>query len=191
MMVLASIIAALGELKRRVDLVDLIGRDVALKKRGREWVGLSPFNQEKTPSFTVVPAKRFWHCFSSGKHGDAVGWLMQVGGLRFLEAVRELAALHGVPLDDLGLDAQPARSRGRRAGGRGAAAAIACGRSRNARAAAERRSAAFKVEWAARIWRSASPVEATAVEVYLKSQRDRDAGAGESALRGATAWHDR
>ena len=156
--------AALAELKRRVDLVDLIGREVELKKRGREWVGLSPFNQEKTPSFTVVPRKRFWHCFSSGKNGDAVGWLMQVRGFRFMEAVRELAALHGVPLEDLGLDERPVNSR------RQGAAAIACARYRRTRAEAEGRSAAFKLEQAAKIWRSASLAEGTAVEAYLRSR---------------------
>ena len=53
----------LDELRSRVSLVDLIGRRVPLKKRGREWVGLSPFQSEKTPSFTVVPDKGFFHCF--------------------------------------------------------------------------------------------------------------------------------
>lgn len=86
----------LDELRSRVSLVDLIGRRVPLKKRGREWVGLSPFQSEKTPSFTVVPDKGFFHCFSSGEHGDAIGWTMRMEGLSFPEAVEKLAGEAGL-----------------------------------------------------------------------------------------------
>ena len=161
---------ALAELKRRIDLAGLIGRDVALKKRGREWVGLSPFNREKTPSFTVVPRKGFWHCFSSGKHGDAVGWMIEVRGLRFVEAVRELAQLHGFPLADLGLaecetdtvsrgtdTVRPAARKTRRA----------CRPGRNEVEALAR---ASKLKRAEKIWRQASPAGGTAVERYLQAR---------------------
>ncbi len=86
----------LDELRARVSLVDLIGRRVKLQKRGREWVGLSPFQSEKTPSFTVVPDKGFFHCFSSGEHGDAIGWVMRIEGLSFPEAVERLAGEVGL-----------------------------------------------------------------------------------------------
>ena len=86
----------LDELRSRVSLTDLIGRRVPLKKRGREWVGLSPFQSEKSPSFTVVPEKGFFHCFSSGEHGDAIGWVMRMEGLSFPEAVEKLAGEAGL-----------------------------------------------------------------------------------------------
>lgn len=86
----------LDELRSRVSLTDLIGRRVTLKKRGREWVGLSPFQSEKSPSFTVVPEKGFFHCFSSGEHGDAIGWVMRMEGLSFPEAVEKLAGEAGL-----------------------------------------------------------------------------------------------
>ena len=60
----------LEDLKSRASVSDIVGRKVKLIKRGREFVGLSPFNAEKSPSFTVNDAKGFYHCFSSGEHGD-------------------------------------------------------------------------------------------------------------------------
>ncbi|MGO1118655.1 DNA primase [Rhodovibrionaceae bacterium A322] len=86
----------LDELRANVSLVDLVGRQVRLTKRGREFVGLSPFNKEKSPSFYVVPDKGFYHCFSSGEHGDAIGWVMKVEGLSFPEAVEKLAGEAGL-----------------------------------------------------------------------------------------------
>ncbi len=88
----------LDELRANVSLVDLVGRQVRLTKRGREFVGLSPFNKEKSPSFYVVPDKGFFHCFSSGEHGDAIGWVMKVEGLSFPEAVEKLAGEAGLQL---------------------------------------------------------------------------------------------
>jgi DNA primase len=76
----------------------VVARRVALKRRGREFVGLSPFNKEKTPSFTVNDQKGFYHCFSSGKHGDVFGFVMETEGLSFPEAVERLANEAGVPL---------------------------------------------------------------------------------------------
>ena len=81
----------LDELRARLPLAEVIGRRVKLTRRGREYVGLSPFQQEKTPSFTVVPDKGFFHCFSSGEHGDVITWVMKMEGLSFPEAVEKLA----------------------------------------------------------------------------------------------------
>lgn len=86
------------EIKGRLRLSDVIGRTVKLRRQGREFVGLSPFNREKSPSFFVNDEKGFFHDFSSGKHGDLVDWLRETGGLSFREAVETLAAEAGVPL---------------------------------------------------------------------------------------------
>lgn len=91
----------LDELRARVSLEDVVGRRVRLVRRGREYVGLSPFQKEKTPSFTVVPDKGFYHDFSSGEHGDVIDFVMKVEGLTFPEAVERLAAEAGmeIPVD--------------------------------------------------------------------------------------------
>lgn len=88
----------LDEVKSRLRLSDVIGRTVKLRRSGREFVGLSPFNKEKSPSFYVNDEKGFYHDFSSGKHGDLVDWLRETGGLSFREAVETLAGEAGVPL---------------------------------------------------------------------------------------------
>ncbi len=88
----------LDELRARVRVSEVVRQKVALKKQGREWRGLSPFNAEKTPSFYVNDEKGFFHDFSSGKHGDAIGFLMEAEGLSFPEAVEQLAAMAGLPL---------------------------------------------------------------------------------------------
>lgn len=88
----------IDELKGRVRLSDAIGRSVKLKRQGREFVGLSPFNKEKSPSFFVNDEKGFWHDFSSGKHGDLLGFWQETERLSFPEAVERLAAEAGVDL---------------------------------------------------------------------------------------------
>src|SRR5688572_29153658 len=88
----------LEEIRARLPVSAVVSRRVALKRAGREWKGLSPFNQEKTPSFTVNDQKGFYHCFSSGKHGDIFGFLMETEGLSFPEAVERLAGQAGVPM---------------------------------------------------------------------------------------------
>ncbi len=90
--------ALLDEIRARLPVSEVIGRSVALKKRGREFVGLSPFNSEKTPSFTVNDQKGFYHCFSSGNHGDIFRFLVETQGLSFPEAVERLAQEAGVEL---------------------------------------------------------------------------------------------
>jgi DNA primase len=84
------------DLIARVDLVELIGSRVPLKKHGREYKACCPFHGEKTPSFTVVPDKNFYHCFGCGEHGNALGFLMKYDNLGFVEAVEELADRVGV-----------------------------------------------------------------------------------------------
>jgi DNA primase len=101
------------DLLARVDIVDVVGRYVALKKGGQNMLGLCPFHGEKTPSFTVSPAKQFYHCFGCGAHGNAIGFLMENRGLGYVEAIRDLAQQVGltVPESD-GADPQAARTRG-------------------------------------------------------------------------------
>lgn len=86
----------LDELRGRVVLSDVIRQHVTLRRQGREWSGLSPFNKEKSPSFTVNDEKQFYHCFSSGKHGDVFSFLMDVQGLSFMEAVELVAQKAGM-----------------------------------------------------------------------------------------------
>jgi DNA primase len=86
----------LDELRSRVPLGDLVGRRVRLVRRGREYGGLCPFHNEKTPSFYVVEDKGFFHCFGCGAHGDAIGFLMRADNLDFIEAVERLAAEAGL-----------------------------------------------------------------------------------------------
>ncbi|MEO7027621.1 MAG: DNA primase [Caulobacteraceae bacterium] len=88
----------LDELKSRLRLSEVIGRTVKLRRQGREYVGLSPFTKERTPSFFVNDDKGFFHDFSSGKHGDLIGFLRETQRLTFVEAVETLAAEAGLPL---------------------------------------------------------------------------------------------
>lgn len=90
--------ALLDEIRTRLSVSQVIARRVKLKRAGREFVGLSPFKQEKTPSFTVNDQKGFYHCFSTSEHGDIFTFLMKTEGLSFPEAVERLANEAGVPL---------------------------------------------------------------------------------------------
>ena len=94
--------AFVHDLLARVDIVEVVGRHVQLKKAGTVHKGLCPFHGEKTPSFTVSPTRQTYHCFGCGVHGNAVGFLMEHVGLGFVDAVRELAQQVGmaVPEDD-------------------------------------------------------------------------------------------
>src|ERR1700756_5064521 len=87
----------LDELRARRPVSEVVGRRVKLRRQGREFKGLSPFNQEKTPSFTVNDQKGFFHDFSSGKHGDIFDFVMETEGLTFPEAVERLAGMAGLP----------------------------------------------------------------------------------------------
>lgn len=88
----------LDELRARLPVSEVVGKRVKLKKAGREWKGLSPFQQEKSPSFTVNDQKGFYHDFSSGKHGDIISFLMETEGVGFAEAVERLASMAGMAL---------------------------------------------------------------------------------------------
>lgn len=84
------------ELLARVDIVDVVGRYVQLRKGGANLLGLCPFHNEKSPSFTVSPTKQFYHCFGCGAHGSAITFLMEHTGASFPEAVRSLASSAGM-----------------------------------------------------------------------------------------------
>src|SRR5471032_1402419 len=93
----------------RVDIVDVVGRYVQLKKGGANLLGLCPFHNEKSPSFTVSPAKQFYHCFGCGVNGTAISFLMEYSGLGFVEAVQDLAQSIGVTVPDDRSDNAPRR----------------------------------------------------------------------------------
>ena len=84
----------------RVDIVDVVSRYMQLKKAGANHLGLCPFHNEKTPSFTVSAAKQFYHCFGCGAHGNAIGFLMSHSGLGYVDAVKELAASVGMQVPE-------------------------------------------------------------------------------------------
>lgn len=90
------------DLLARIDIVEIVGRYVQLKKAGINFKGLCPFHGEKTPSFIVSPSRQTYHCFGCGVHGNAIDFLMEHGGLGFIDAVRDLAQQVGlaVPEDD-------------------------------------------------------------------------------------------
>ena len=91
----------LDEIRARVALTDVIGRRVKLTRRGRELLGLCPFHNEKTPSFSVVEDKGFYHCFGCGAHGDVIGFVMRHENLPFPEAVERLAGEAGIAVPQL------------------------------------------------------------------------------------------
>lgn len=88
--------AFIQELLNRVDIVDVVDRNVPLKKAGANYSACCPFHNEKSPSFTVSPTKQFYHCFGCGAHGTAIGFLMEHQGLSFVEAVHDLAKMVGL-----------------------------------------------------------------------------------------------
>ncbi len=104
----------LEEIKARVRPSDVVGRHVKLKRQGREFAGLSPFTNEKSPSFFVNDEKGFYHCFSSGKHGDAISFLMEVEGLSFPEAVEKLAEMAGMEMPKADPDAERRAARNKK-----------------------------------------------------------------------------
>ena len=88
--------AYIDELKRRVPLLDVIGDGLKLRRQGKNYVGLCPFHQERTPSFTVFPATASYYCFGCARYGDAIDWLRQLANMDFREAVETLEVLAGV-----------------------------------------------------------------------------------------------
>jgi len=92
--------AFVHELLSRIDIVEIVGRSVELKRAGSTWKGLCPFHGEKSPSFTVTPSRQTYHCFGCGVHGNAVGFLMEQHGMGFIEAVRDLAQQAGLSVPE-------------------------------------------------------------------------------------------
>jgi len=88
------------DLLGRVDIVEVIDRYVKLKRAGANYTACCPFHSEKSPSFTVSPTKQFYHCFGCGAHGTVVGFLMEYGGMGFVEAVKDLAQGVGMKVPD-------------------------------------------------------------------------------------------
>jgi DNA primase len=104
----------LDEIRARLPVSQVVSRKVALKRAGREFKGLSPFKQERTPSFTVNDQKGFYHCFASGEHGDIFAFVVKTEGLSFPEAVEQLAQEAGVPMPEAGprdIQAEDTRAR--------------------------------------------------------------------------------
>ncbi len=90
----------IGEVRERTDIVELISQYVSLKRSGANHMGLCPFHSEKSPSFSVNAARQFFHCFGCGVGGDVFSFLMKIEGLTFPDAVRRLAAQHGIDLEE-------------------------------------------------------------------------------------------
>jgi len=88
------------DLLNRVDIVDVVQRYVQLRKAGANYVGLCPFHNEKTPSFSVSPTKQFYHCFGCGVHGNAIGFLMAYASLGYVDAVKDLASQVGMQVPE-------------------------------------------------------------------------------------------
>ena len=86
----------LDEIKTRLKGSTVVSKTVSLKKRGKEFIGLSPFKNEKTPSFTVNDEKEFYHCFATSEHGNIFDFVMKTQNLKFGEAVKHLAQLAGM-----------------------------------------------------------------------------------------------
>ena len=88
------------ELKNQLNIVDIIGREVTLKKSGSNYMGRCPFHNEKTPSFSVNEGKQFYHCFGCGKSGDVISFVQEYYKLPFMEAVEKLATENGIKLPE-------------------------------------------------------------------------------------------
>ena len=87
----------IDEILKRTDIVDLISSYLSLKQAGKDYVGLCPFHNEKTPSFSVSPQKQLYYCFGCGAKGDAIQFLMEYFSLSFVDALKELSQKAGVP----------------------------------------------------------------------------------------------
>src|SRR3989344_6274575 len=95
------------EVKQRINIVDLVGETVQLRKAGANFRARCPFHDEKTPSFMVSPAKQIWHCFGCGLGGDIFEFVKQTEGVEFPEALEMLAARAGITIKRSGVSFQP------------------------------------------------------------------------------------
>ncbi|MCW5576810.1 MAG: DNA primase [Burkholderiales bacterium] len=100
------------DLLGRVDIVEVIDRHVKLKRTGSNYAACCPFHTEKSPSFTVSPTKQFYHCFGCGAHGTAIGFMMEYGGLGFVDAVKDLAQSVGMQVPEEARSEQAQRRAG-------------------------------------------------------------------------------
>src|SRR4051812_14851162 len=90
--------SVIDQIKQRVDIVEVVGRHVELKRAGAMFKGLCPFHTERSPSFTVTPSRQSYHCFGCGAHGDAVQFLLEMEGMSFRETIEDLAQAAGVAI---------------------------------------------------------------------------------------------
>ena len=90
----------IDEIKTRIKVSDIVSKKIKLASRGKEFIGLSPFSNEKTPSFTVSDEKGFYHCFSTGEHGSVFDFVMKTENLSFKEAVKKLASYAGIKVEE-------------------------------------------------------------------------------------------
>ena len=168
-----------AEVKARVGLAELIGGRVALKKRGRERVGLCPFHSEKTPSFTVSENKGFFHCFGCGVHGDAIDFAMRSSNVNFAEAVEQLAQQVGLEV--------PASEAGDAAATRVPVVSTATPMKADLDAEREQKRRAARSKCA-----EAGPATGTVVESYLRATRGIPLGLVPPAIRfHAALYHSR
>lgn len=147
--------ALLAEVKARTDLVALAHRTTALRRAGNRFVGLCPFHEERTPSFHVVPARGFYHCFGCGAHGSAIDFVMQANGVGFAEAVMRLAQASGLTSVPPEPPAPSGRERPRQQGDPG---------DPSRRTERERRKAF-------RLWLDSKPLKGSVAEAYLVETR--------------------
>src|SRR5437016_5298062 len=95
----------LDEIRQKLDIVEFIGQYIALKRAGRNFKGICPFHNEKTPSFVVSPERQIWHCFGAcAEGGDVFKFLMKWENISFVEALKELAQKTGVKVKDVSFD---------------------------------------------------------------------------------------
>ena len=104
----------IAQIRDAADIVAVIGQHVQLRKAGTSWKGLCPFHGEKTPSFNVVPAKQFFHCFGCQKHGDVFSFLMELEGRSFVETAEQLANRYGITVPRIEESPELRRARGER-----------------------------------------------------------------------------
>jgi hypothetical protein len=153
--------AILDEIRARISVSEIVGRRVKLRKAGREWKGLSPFNKERSPSFYVNDQKQFWHDFSSGKHGDIFSFVMEMEGRTFPQAVEELAALAGVSLPATYCSATTSSESVKAPA---ATARYEAAEEEHAREVADR------LRLARRLWTRSLPADGSLVETYLRAR---------------------